>query len=417
MPHFHYYKDELYCEGIPVKIIAKAVGTPFYLYSYAALVEAYEVFDQSFSDFSHLVCYSMKANSTKAILRTFINLGSGIDIVSGGELYRALTAGVSPERVVFSGVGKTDEEIGLAIDAGILVFNVESEQELFAINKIASIKKTKAPISIRVNPHIDPKTHPYISTGLEKNKFGISMRHAKEVYQKARGLKNLDVIGIDCHIGSQITQTGPFVEAAHKLKDLLLELKKDKINISYVDIGGGLGITYSNEKPPTPKQYATGVKQALKDLNCTLILEPGRVLVGNAGILVAKTIYTKKTPKKYFIIVDAGMNDLIRPALYDAYQHIEAVKKTKKMIKADIVGPICESGDFMAKDRSVPNFVPGDLVAIKGAGAYGFVMSSNYNSRPRPAEVLVKDDSFEVIREREKMEDLSKGETIPSFLT
>ncbi len=417
MSHFHYKNDELYCENVPVREIAQTVGTPFYLYCYSALVETYHVFDQSFHDIPHLVCYSMKANSTRAILRTFINLGSGVDIVSGGELFRAMKAGASSERIVFSGVGKTSDEINLAIDAGILMFNVESEQELETINNLAASKGIRARIAIRVNPAIDPKTHPYISTGLEKNKFGINMSQAKDVYHYAKGFKNLNVIGIDCHIGSQITHTGPFIETAHKVKDLLLELKRDGIEIRYIDIGGGLGITYSDETPPHPKEYAAEVKNALKDLDCTLILEPGRVLVGNAGILVSRTLYTKQTPQKYFIIVDAGMNDLLRPSLYDAYQHIEPVQKTDEMVTADIVGPICESGDFLAKERSVPNFKPGDLVAIKGAGAYGFVMASNYNSRPRAAEVMVKEGHFEIIKEREILDDLAKGESVPSFIS
>ena len=338
-------------------------------------------------------------------------------MVSGGELFRVLKAGISPDKVVYSGVGKTEDEIRFALESGILMFNIESSEELKAINQKAQEFNTKAPISIRVNPDIDPKTHPYISTGLKKNKFGIDFSRSLEEYRFARNLEHIKIIGVDCHIGSQITEMGPFVEALAKIKTLITELRREGIDIKYLDLGGGLGITYDKEIPPHPNEYAQAILNEIQGQDLTLILEPGRVIVGNAGILVTKVLYTKSAPEKHFIIVDAGMNDLIRPSLYDAYQEVVSiVQTTKERYVADIVGPICESGDFLARDRMITQAQKGDLIAIMSAGAYGFAMSSNYNSRPRPPEVLVAGEESFLIRKRESFEDLIRGETIPDFL-
>ena len=339
-------------------------------------------------------------------------------MVSGGELFRVLKAGIDPKKVVYSGVGKTEEEISFALEAGILMFNVESSEELKVINQQAKELHTKAPISIRVNPDIDPKTHPYISTGLKKNKFGIDLHHTLEEYRFARGLQNIEVIGVACHIGSQITETGPFVEALRKLKILISKLRQEGMSIHYLDLGGGLGITYAQEVPPHPNEYAEVILNEMQGYDLTLILEPGRVIVGNAGVLVTKVLYTKATPEKNFVIVDAGMNDLIRPSLYDAYQEIIPISKTtEERYTVDVVGPICESGDFLARDRVMAKVQKGDFLAVMSAGAYGFAMSSNYNSRPRPAEVLVAGKDSFLIRQRESLEDLIRGETIPDFLS
>ena len=417
MHDFKNKKDELYCEDVPISAIADSVGTPFYLYSYNTLLNHFKVFDAAFSSVRHLVCFSVKANSNIAVLKTFIDQGGGVDIVSGGELFRALVAGVEPRKIVYSGVGKRSEEIEFALETDILMFNIESIQELEFIDSMAGKLGKRTRVSFRINPDIDPKTHPYISTGLRKNKFGIDIRRSLEEYKYAKGFKNVDIVGVDCHIGSQITEMTPFVDALKRIRELIFELRKDGINIDYLDLGGGLGITYDNETPPHPSIYAEAILNEISDLNCTLVLEPGRVIVGNAGILVTKVLYTKKGEEKNFVIVDAGMNDLSRPTLYGSYQGIQPVCliDRKEMI-ADLVGPICESGDFLARDRRMPQFEQGDLVAVMSAGAYGFTMSSNYNSRPRVPEVMVAGDGFHVIREREEYLDLVKGEKIPSFL-
>ncbi len=416
--HFFEYKDgELYCENISVEDIARQVGTPFYLYSFNTLKRHFTVFDEAFRGIPHLVCYSAKANSNIAIIRIFVTLGGGVDVVSGGELYRALKAGSDPQKIVYSGVGKSGDEIDYALNVGILMFNVESLEELFTINERAERLKKKAPISIRVNPDIDPKTHPYISTGLKKNKFGIDITQALNAYRIANELPNLEVVGVDCHIGSQLVKVEPIVEALKKLKQLVENLRKSGLSIKYLDLGGGLGITYEDEEPPHPVEYASKILDEIRGFDCKLILEPGRVIVGNAGILVTKVLYTKENEQKHFVIVDAGMNDLVRPSYYGSYHQICPVKKmNREEIVADIVGPICESSDFFAKDRRVPKFQSGDLVAIMSAGAYGFSMSSNYNSRPRIAEVLVKEDEMHIIRKRETYEDLIRGEILPDFL-
>ena len=422
MNHFEYSDGELFAEQVPVQRIAREVGTPAYIYSLATLRRHYRVFDQAFAKVPHLVCFSVKSNSNLAVLRTFAKEGGGFDIVSGGELFRALKAGGDPRKIVFSGVGKKKEEIEYALNAGILMFNVESEQELTFINQVGRSLGKRAPISLRVNPDVDPKTHPYISTGMKKSKFGIEITRSAELYKMALSLKNLEVIGVDCHIGSQLTSVGPFVDALSRVREYLDRvlvgyLRKEGANIRYLDLGGGLGIQYKDEEPPRPEEYAAALIQGLEGLDVTLILEPGRVIVGNAGILVTEVLYLKETEEKNFVVVDGGMNDLIRPALYGSYQAIRPVLDKKAgTIVADVVGPICESGDFFAKDREVPRPEPGDLLAVMSAGAYGFTMASNYNSHPRSPEVLVDGDKFYVVRQRETLDDLIRGETIPPAL-
>ena len=417
MDYFEYRSGELFAEGVPVRRIAREVGTPAYIYSLATLKRHYRVFDQAFARLSHLVCFSMKSNSNLAVLRAFVKEGGGFDIVSAGELFRALKAGADPKKIVFSGVGKKKAEIEYALNAGILMFNVESEQELTVLNEVARGVEKKAPISLRVNPDVDPKTHPYISTGMKKSKFGIDIKRSLEVYKRALSLTHLEVIGVDCHIGSQLTTIPPFVDALSRVKVFVEALRKEGARIRYLDLGGGLGIRYKDEEPPHPEEYAGALIQGLRGLDVTLILEPGRVVVGNAGILVTEVLYLKEGEEKTFVVVDGGMNDLIRPALYGSYQAIRPVVERKgEMIVADVVGPICESGDFFAKDREIPRPQEGDLLAVMSAGAYGFTMSSNYNSRPRAPEILVDGDNFHVVRKRESFEDLVSGETIPPIL-
>jgi diaminopimelate decarboxylase len=417
MHHFQYKGDELYAEDVAIKDIVASVGSPVYIYSQATLERHFKAMDSAFASTPHTICYSVKANSNLAVLKTFINLGGGVDIVSGGELFRALTAGVDPKKVVYSGVGKRDDEIAYALESGILLFNVESEQELDRINQVAGRIGKKAGIAIRVNPDVDPETHPYITTGLKKAKFGINIERALAQYARAKEMTNLDILGIDCHIGSQLTKVSPFVDAIKKLKRLLTGVRDLGIDMKYLDLGGGLGIQYNDEEPPLPADYGSSILAETKDLGLHLLFEPGRNLVGNAGILVGTCLYTKKGEEKNFVIVDAGMNDLARPALYGSFHGVTPVKKDQDgVIEGDIVGPICESGDFLVKDREFPNFRQGDQIAFLSAGAYGFTMSSNYNSRPRVPEIMVKGDKFEIIRSRETLEDLIKGERIPSFL-
>ena len=417
MHHFEYRNDEMYCENVPVSRIAEAVGTPFYLYSYATLKRHFLIFDAAFEGVNRLVCFSAKANTSLAVLKLFATLGGGLDIVSGGELYRGLKAGFPPDRIVYSGVGKRIDEIDYALGTGILMFNAESLEELELIDERAGFLKKRAPVALRVNPDVDPKTHPYISTGLKKNKFGVDAESAINGYRIASELKNVDVIGIDCHIGSQITEAQPFKDALESLKTLMDEIKKIGIEIQYLDMGGGLGITYDDETPPDLSEYARAIAESLRGTPIQLILEPGRVIVGNAGILVTKVLFRKTGQVKEFVIVDAGMNDLLRPTLYQAYHGIEPVMKTDgETIVADVVGPICETGDFLALDRKTPAVKKGDLLAVMSAGAYGYVMSSNYCSRPKVAEVMVRDDTFQVIRERQTYEDLVMGESIPEFI-
>ena len=422
MDYFEYKDGELYAEDLPLKEIARQVGTPAYVYSLATLRRHYRVFDQAFGSKPHLICFSVKANSNLAVLKAFAREGSGFDIVSGGELFRALKAGAEPKKIVFSGVGKSRREIEEALAAGILMFNVESEPELAVLNEVAGKMGKKAPISLRVNPDVDPQTHPYISTGMKKSKFGIEIKRAMENYRKALSFPHLEIVGIDCHIGSQLTSVAPFVDALSRVRDYLDRvltgaLKTQGGSVRYLDLGGGLGIRYKDEEPPHPEEYARAILQAMSGLDITLVLEPGRVLVGNAGILVTELLYLKDTEEKTFVIVDGAMNDLIRPALYGSYQSIRPVREQPgEKIVADVVGPICESGDFFAKDREITRPQPGDLLAVMSAGAYGFTMSSNYNSRPRVAEVLVDGDKFYVVRQRESRDDLIKGEAIPPML-
>lgn len=416
MHDFQYKNDILYCENVAVPTVAEAVGTPFYLYSGATLTRHFAAFDRAFADIPHITCFAAKSCANIAILRLFASLGGGTDIVSGGELFRARTAGVDPRKIVYSGVGKTAAEIRFALETDILMLNVESEQELAVIQEVAAGLGIKAPVSFRVNPDVDPKTHAYISTGLAKNKFGIPIAEALRVYLAAGKLPNIEIKGVSCHIGSQLTLVSPFVESLAKVKGFITQLAEQGIQITHLDLGGGLGIRYNGEEPPEPAEYAQAIKQELAGLACTLVLEPGRVLVGNAGALVTKVLYTKEGLKK-FIIVDAGMNDLARPSLYDAFHHIQAVERPgREQAVADVVGPICETGDFLARERSMPNVEADDLLAVMSAGAYGFSMSSNYNSRPRVAEVLVHGDAFHVIRARETYETLIQGESIPEFL-
>ena len=422
MNYFEYRNGEMFAESVPVKRIANEVGTPAYIYSLATLKRHYQVFDRAFAKVPHIVCFSVKANSNLALLRAFANEGSGFDIVSGGELFRALKAGGDPKKIVFSGVGKKKDEIEYALRSEILMFNVESEDELVALNEIARAIRKKAPISLRVNPDVDPQTHPYISTGMKKAKFGVEIKRSAETYKKAASLPNIEVVGVDCHIGSQLTSLSPFVDALARVREyldrvLVGSLQKQGVRIRYLDLGGGLGINYNDETPPQPQEYARAIIEGLEGLDITLILEPGRVIVGNAGILVTEVQYLKENDAKRFVIVDAGMNDLIRPALYGSYQAICPVVETKaEKIVADVVGPICESGDFFAKDREMARPQRGDRLAVMSAGAYGFTMASNYNSHPKAPEVLVDGDKYYVVRKRESFEDLINGEVIPAEL-
>lgn len=417
MHHFHYRGEDLYCEEVPITALAEQIGTPFYLYSHATLTRHFRVFDEAFHEVPHLICFAVKANANLAILRLFATMGGGADVVSGGELFRALTAGIPPDRIVFAGVGKSREEMVEALKADILLFNVESSQELRLLNQVAGEMGTMARVALRVNPDVDPKTHPYISTGLKKSKFGIDISLALEEYELARTLPHIQIIGIHQHIGSQITEVAPFVDSLARTAELIGELRTRGIDMRYLDIGGGLGIPYRDETPPHPTEMARAVSPILKGLDCTIISEPGRVIVGNAGILVTRVLYTKRTPAKEFVIVDAGMNDLIRPSLYDSYHAIQPVRRVneRERIPVDVVGPICESGDFLAKDREMPMVERDELLAVMSAGAYGFTMASNYNARPRAAEILVKGDRHFVIRSRESYEDLIRGEEVPEL--
>lgn len=422
MNHFEYRNGELFAEEVPVRRIAKEVGTPAYVYSLATLRRHYRVFDRAFAPVSHLICFAMKANANLAVLRAFAKEGGGFDIVSAGELFRALKVGADPKKIVFSGVGKKKEELEYALNAGILMFNVESEQEMTFLNEIAGGLGKKAPISLRVNPDVDPKTHPYISTGMKKSKFGIDIKRSIEIYKRALSLPHLEVIGVDCHIGSQLTSVDPFVDALSRIREYLDRvlagyLRKEGAHIRYLDLGGGLGIRYKDEDPPQPDEYAAALIRGLEGLDVTLILEPGRVIVGNAGILITEVLYLKETDEKKFIVVDGGMNDLIRPALYNSYQVIRPVmQRESEPIVADVVGPICESGDFFAKNREISRPQAGDLLAVMSAGAYGFTMASNYNAHPKPPEILVDGSDYYVVRARESFEDLIRGEVIPPIL-
>jgi diaminopimelate decarboxylase len=410
MDHFHYQNSELFAENVAVSAIADQYGTPTYIYSRATIERHWRAFDDAFTGQSHLVCYAVKANSNLAVLNVLAKLGSGFDIVSAGELARVLAAGGRADRTVFSGVGKTATEIAYALEQEIRCFNVESVAELERINQVAGELGKIAPISIRVNPDVDAETHPYISTGLKENKFGIDINLAPAVYQQAAVMTNLQVIGVDCHIGSQLTKVTPFVDALKRVLQLIDELAENGIPIHHLDIGGGLGIHYKDETPPTPAEYAAAMQDLLKDRRLEILLEPGRAIAGNAGILLSKVEYIKVNDDKRFAIVDAAMNDLLRPALYQSWMAIEAVKPRETApLNYDIVGPVCETGDFLGKDRQLA-IESGDLLAVRSAGAYGFTMSSNYNSRPRAAEIMVDGDKAIVVRERETIESLYYGE-------
>ena len=410
MHYFEYRKDELHCEDVPLREIADRVGTPAYIYSEQTLHRHVRVFDEAFQSIPHLICYAIKANSNINLLRRFAEWGTGFDIVSGGELFRVLRAGGSPQKVIFAGVGKTEEEIRYALAADILFFNVESPAELELIHRIAQDTNQQARVAIRANPDVDPRTHPYISTGMQKHKFGVSLSDARELYRTARQLRNIEVVGIQCHIGSQITDIAPFQEALASLREFILELRQEGLSLKYLDFGGGLGISYSTEEPPSPAVYGEAVAAATRDLGVIVVLEPGRVIVGNAGILLTRVILKKHQGSKKFLVMDAGMNDLIRPALYGSHHQLWPVQKTIETETVDVVGPVCESADFIAKDREIAVLKQGELLAVMSAGAYGFSLSSNYNSRPRAAEVLVSGKTYQVIRKRETYEDLVRLE-------
>jgi diaminopimelate decarboxylase len=417
MHDYSYIKNELCCGDIKLSEIAADVGTPFYCYSLPTLRRHIKAFEEPLKDVSHQTCFSMKSNANMAILSFMSSMGLGADVVSGGELFKAMKAGIPAERIVYSGAGKTTAEIDMALEAGIMMFNIESPEELDVVNERAGIIGKKAPIAIRVNPDVDPKTHPYISTGMKKNKFGIDIEGSIAQYMKAKNLPHVETVGIDCHIGSQLTEISPFRDAAERLKILVGKLRENSIALKYLDLGGGLGITYSNEEPPQPADYAKTVIEEVGGLGLKLVFEPGRVLVGNIGVLVTTVQYRKVTPAKTFIIVDAGMNDLVRPSLYDAYHEIKPLLDRKTDVeRVDVVGPICESSDFLAKDRDLPQVGRGDMLAVMSAGAYGFAMSSNYNARTHIPEVLVDGNRYFVVRKRQTYEELISGEIIPESL-
>ena len=431
MHHFHYRNNELYCEASRVSDIARKFGTPLYIYSRNTLIDHYRKIKGAFRGINPLICFSVKANSNLAVLKVLANQGAGMDVVSGGELYRTLKVGVNPKRIVYAGVGKSEKEIAAAIKAGIFFFNAESVPELGLIDRVAGhlgkkinptlTRKARVNVSLRINPDIDPHTHQFITTGKMTNKFGLDMQTAEDLFLRARIFSNLRLIGLHIHIGSQITERQPFVKAIKKALILIQRLRQKGVLLKYLNIGGGLGIIYRDETPQTAQEFARAVLPLLKKTKLKVILEPGRFIAGNSGIMVTKVVYVKKSPNKNFAIVDAGMNDLIRPALYGAYHEILPLRGTneqtnKRTTKYDIVGPICESADFMAKNRPMPILQAEDLLAVMGAGAYGFTMSSNYNSRPRVAEVLVEGNRFTVVRKRESYQDLTRHEIIPGNL-
>ncbi len=411
MDHFHYRNGELYAEEVPIAQIAARFGTPTYVYSRATLERHWHAFNDSLGDHPHLICYAVKANSNLAVLNLLARLGSGFDIVSGGELERVLAAGGDPGKVVFSGVGKQIGEMRRALEAGIRCFNVESLPELKRLEQVAADLGRVAPVSLRVNPDVDAGTHPYISTGLKENKFGIPIEDAPEVFAQVAASHYLRVAGIDCHIGSQLTSVAPFTDALGRVLALAERLAAQGIRIEHLDLGGGLGIRYRDEEPPLPEEYVRPLRAGLAGHDIEIILEPGRAIAGNAGVLLTRVEYLKHSPHKDFAIVDAAMNDLLRPALYDAWQEIIPVREcsSEPQKRYDVVGPVCETGDFLGKDRAL-NIEPGDLLAVRSAGAYGFTMSSNYNSRGRAAEILVDGDRLHVARAREEFADLIRGE-------
>lgn len=413
MEYFTYRENQLYAEDLAVQQLAEEFGTPLYVYSRASLEQRYQAYAEPLAGRPHLICYAVKANSNLGVLNILARLGAGFDIVSAGELERVLAAGGDPARVVFSGVGKQTEEIRRALAVGIKCFNVESIPELLRIECVAEEMGLVAPVSIRVNPDVDPKTHPYISTGLKANKFGIAFELARDVYQQADSLQHIKVMGIDCHIGSQITELEPFLDALDRLLVLVDQLAEDGITIQHLDLGGGLGVRYKDETPPTPAEYVGALLERLGNREFELVFEPGRAIAANAGILLTRVEYLKEGEEKNFAIVDAAMNDLLRPALYDAWQGIipALIKEDGANMTWDIVGPVCETGDFLGKDREL-NLAPGDLLAVTSAGAYGFAMASNYNSRNRPAEVIVDGAEHHLVRLRENYEQQMASEHI-----
>ncbi len=414
---FRYRDHILESEGVSLEEVSEKVGSPTYVYVSSIMSRAFLELQNALNPLDHIICYAVKANSNLSVLRTFAQLGSGADIVSAGELYKALEAEIPADKIVFSGVGKSRDEIEFAIRKKIRCFNVESEQELLTIDLVAKSFKRIVDVCLRVNPDVDPKTHPYISTGLRKSKFGIPYRKALDIVKGALRLKNIRLVGLGCHIGSQITTLRPFEDSLDRMLHLVDQVTKLKVELSMIDLGGGLGITYHKEKPPSLTDWAAPLMRELKDRKLTVVVEPGRSLVGNAGILLTRVLYQKRGETNNFIIVDAGMNDLIRPALYDAYHSILPVKyKRYRKIKAAVVGPCCESGDILTLDRRIQNFQTGDLLAVMSCGAYGASMSSHYNSRPLAAEVLIHDGKIHVVRERETYEDLIAKEKVPSFL-
>ncbi len=416
MDEFHYEGDSLHCEDVPLAEISARVGTPAYVYSHAALERSYKELDEAFSGLDHLVCFAVKANSNLAVLRSLASFGAGADIVSGGELYRAVRAGFDPKKVVFAGVGKTENELMAGLGERILMFNVESASELDHLDRFAARHGKRARVALRINPDVDAGTHDHISTGREKDKFGIPVDEALRLAENVGEYKCLELMGVHQHIGSQITKLAPYTESVEKSAGLVEELRRRGFGISYFNLGGGLGIRYKDEQTPTPKELVDAVRPTLEATGCKILCEMGRYIAGNAGVLLTSVIYRKKSGSRSFIVADAGMNDLMRPSFYDAHHDVWPVKQNGSVANADLVGPVCESGDYLARDRELPDAAEGEALAVMSAGAYGFSMASNYNSRPKPAEVLVRGDRWAVVREREHYADLVKGELIPAFL-
>ncbi len=417
MRGFVRHGHELYCEDVSLEKLAKRFGTPLYVYSRGAIEKQYGAFEEAFRKLAHQICFSVKANSNIAVLRLLANMGAGADVVSGGELFRARAAGISPMGIVYSGVGKRPSEMKQALEAEILLFNIESVQELEQLNHVAGLIGRRARIACRINPSVDPRVHPYVATGLKQSKFGIPVEEAREVYRMAASMKHIEVVGVDFHIGSQLTEIEPFRQAIDVARELIHDLRRDGHDIRCLDLGGGLGIQYSNENPPSPLRYGEMVCEALKDDDVTLILEPGRNLVGNAGALLSTVLYTKRNDSKRFVVVDAAMNDLLRPSHYEAYHKILPVmEQGRRSQVVDVVGPICESGDFLARERKLPELRKGDLLSVMSVGAYGFSMASTYNSRPLAAEVLVSGREYQMIRARGTYDELIAAEQIPDFL-
>ena len=411
MHHFEYRDGKLFAEEVSVTALAEEYGTPLYIYSAATLKRHFQAFDSAFNGLDHMTCYSVKANSNLSVLKILAEEGAGMDIVSGGELFRALKAGVPAEKIVYSGVGKRASEIKEALTAGILMFNVESVAELHKINEVAGEMGKIAQVSFRINPDVDPQTHPYISTGMKKNKFGLDIDNSLEAYKTAAEMENIEPVGMDCHIGSQLTKIEPFLESLDKLLNFYEKLKANGLDIKYLDLGGGLGINYDDEEPPHPTEFGKALADKLKGVPLKVIFEPGRVIAGNAGVMVTEVVYTKSNPTKNFLIVDGAMNDLIRPSLYGSFHRIAEVEQNGRQPEEyDVVGPICESGDFLARDRELPAVHQGERLVLYSAGAYGFTMASNYNTRPRACELIVDGDKVTVARKRETYEELIANE-------